>query len=319
MIDLGATQRNLTAVSWAHAVNSQAELRAALDGMLNFPKNPWKNNVFNWYLSYLGDIDMIEADIVLGTLVDDPTQEQQPVMGHPPANSSDISLAQFLNLILEFNQQQSEAKRKGVKLDFKSTEVFTGSLSILSEMWSKMNYPVWINADILAGPVDNTQTKPVDADVFLQGCKTFKNAVLSIGWTTRWGSNFSEGHYTIKQIYQMASAIDRNQVTQEITFPVRAGIAADSQAELQSLYRAVTKSNVVTLTVWSSKNDFVDVTKLQDLICNFGLDKVYLDVPEELEDKLFLECSGGANILSTGKWFCLAFIALHIYVLKYLF
>lgn len=69
-----------------------------------------------------------------------------------------------------------------------------------------MNYPVWINADILPGPVNSTGT-PVDADRFLTGCKSLTSSVLSIGWTTRWGSNYTEGAYNDTQIDSMIDSI----------------------------------------------------------------------------------------------------------------
>lgn len=58
-------------------------------------------------------------------------------MGHPPATVSDITLSSFLNQILEFNNKKVDAK-KGVKLDFKSIEVFSGSLDMLTNLWTKV-------------------------------------------------------------------------------------------------------------------------------------------------------------------------------------
>lgn len=66
-------------------------------------------------------------------------------MAHPPANESDITLKSFLTQIWEFNGNSTTEKQKGVKLDFKSTDVFQNSLPILNEMWNT-KYDVWINA-----------------------------------------------------------------------------------------------------------------------------------------------------------------------------
>lgn len=65
-----------------------------------------------------------------------------------------------------------------------------------------------------------------------------------------------------------------------ITFPVRAGIAAQSQQNLHRLVNSVSQENNVTLTIWSSANDAVNVDSLRKLIFSFGLDRVYIDVPE---------------------------------------
>lgn len=247
---------------------------------------------------------MIEADIVYGYLIDDPTQLLQPVMGHPPSGavspppiqSSDISLVTFLTQILNFNKQTTNDKQKGVKLDFKSTDVFQNSLPMLNQLWPVMDYPVWINADIYSGPLNNTQTTPVDAQIFFDGIKTLSNATLSTGWTTRWGSNFTDGSYTDSQVNQMIDGIKRNNVANPITFPVRAGIAAQSIAQLDHLYKSLNDSNQVTFTIWSSVNDSVDVKKLKEMIFHFGIDKVYVDVPEELSDQLRLDVNAGFSL-----------------------
>uniref|UniRef100_A0A336MEX1 CSON000541 protein n=2 Tax=Culicoides sonorensis TaxID=179676 RepID=A0A336MEX1_CULSO len=285
--------RNLTSIRWAHAVNSQKLLDEALHG----------------------PIDMIEADIVLGLLTNNASAPEQPVMGHPPANTSDISLEQFLEQILEFNNNQNNSSaKKGVKLDFKSTEVFIGSQSLLENVWNKMDYPVWINADILSGPVNNTNTIPVDPDVFLRICNaSFPSAVLSIGWTTKWGPDYKEGKYEDTHIENMKSAITVHEVKNELTFPIRAGIAANSNLELKNLFLDLNKTNDVTMTIWSSQGDFVDVEKLRNLIFDFGLDKIYLDVPQELENQLRLDKNGSnSSQIST----CLGFLVLAFIVLN---
>ncbi|XP_053959730.1 protein FAM151B [Anastrepha ludens] len=257
---------NLTAITWAHAVNSQKELNEALES----------------------DINMIEADIVLGKLNN--TGDDLPVMAHPPANSSDLSLMEFLLRILEHNEENIEAA-KGVKLDFKSIEVFEGSLEILSELIPLMSYPIWLNADIISGPVNQSDTVPVDPERFFAGAAKFETAVLSIGWTTLWGANYTEGAYTEQEIEEMLVAIKNNNVTAKqhpITFPVRAGIAANSMDQLHSLVAAVNETNESSITIWSSDNDFVDVEKLRKLIFSFGFDRVYLDVPDALAGQLDL-------------------------------
>jgi hypothetical protein len=151
-----------------------------------------------------------------------------------------------------------------------------------------MDMPVWINADIYEGPLNSTSV-PVAADAFFAGAKSFPSAILSTGWTTRWGSNFTDGQYTTEQINQMINGIKKNNVKNPITFPVRAGIAAQSISTLDYLYDSLKATNNVTFTIWSSDNDFVDVEQLRKMIFHFGLDKVYVDVPEKLSEKLRLD------------------------------
>lgn len=74
---------------------------------------------------------MIEADIVLGKL--NGAGEDIPIMGHPPANTSDLTLESFLQQVTAFNTNATNTTRKGVKLDFKTIEVFEKSIQIVSQ------------------------------------------------------------------------------------------------------------------------------------------------------------------------------------------
>lgn len=67
---------------------------------------------------------MLEADIVLGHLTGH-EGPPIPIMAHPPAVTSDISLATFLSTVAQYNNLNS--KQKGVKLDFKSIDAFEAS------------------------------------------------------------------------------------------------------------------------------------------------------------------------------------------------
>ncbi|CAH1163958.1 unnamed protein product [Phaedon cochleariae] len=261
---------DLTLVTWAHAVNNASYLNSIL------------NN---------DAIMMIEADIVLGTL--NGSTEIIPIMGHPPNNTSDLSLAQFMERISDFNaKSNSTSSRKGVKLDFKTIEAFNNSVATITASNSTGKYPLWINADILRGPT-NATADPVNADQFLSISQQFNNTVLSIGWTTRF-TNISTG-YSDTNIEDMNNTITKNNVTNEITFPVRAALAANSLPQMKKLLNAVNGS---TLTIWSSdENDKVDVASLKTLIADVGHTKVYLDVPEHLR-KQILSNSGNRMAMS---------------------
>ncbi|XP_060530348.1 protein FAM151B [Cylas formicarius] len=262
---------NLTKITWAHAVNNQSYLDEVLnnDGIM-----------------------MIEADISLGKVNGD--DKVVPIMAHPPDNTSDISLESFLQQIDAFNQD--ETNRKGVKLDFKTIEVFNSSLDIVGK-YEKASYPIWINADILPGPID-ASTLPVDADQFLENIARFPNATLSIGWTTMYGATMT-GSYDTEQIDAMLDVIERHKISQAITFPVRAGLAAESRDLMKKLLGAVDGS---TLTIWSSHGDNVDVEDLRKLVAMAGINKTYIDVPAELLSQLHLDDlpKGGAIKVTAG-------------------
>lgn len=78
----------------------------------------------------------------MGTLINDPTNTRQPIMAHPPAIVSDISLDKFLGQILDFNNEKEIQNKKGVKLDFKSIEAFEGSLTMLKSLWDSVSFEI---------------------------------------------------------------------------------------------------------------------------------------------------------------------------------
>ncbi|XP_037975282.1 protein FAM151B isoform X2 [Plutella xylostella] len=255
--------KNLTAISWAHAVNNKTYLKTALTG----------------------EISMLEADIVMGTLQgqDGPPL---PIMAHPPATSSDLSLAEFLSTVTQHNKGLKD-KVKGVKLDFKTIEAFEKSQSVIAPYGSgKEKFPLWLNADILPGPVD-APAKPVDPVQFLKLGSQHPHAVLSIGWTTQIGGEIKEGEYSREHIGKMIQIVNENKVSQNVTFPVRACLASNSQPVLLDLLRETSSLNS-TLTVWSSEGDHVTVDRLRALLLTVGLERTYLDVPIDLANKLHL-------------------------------
>lgn len=70
---------------------------------------------------------MLEADVVMGKLSNS-NSTNIPIMAHPPAVESDLSLEDFLNISCNNNSS------KGIKLDFKSNEAFENSTAILAKL-----------------------------------------------------------------------------------------------------------------------------------------------------------------------------------------
>lgn len=99
---------DLTKVVWAHAVNDLSRLRKALSDPT---------------------IMMIEADVVLGFLKFNNGSSRIPIMAHPPAQESDLSLQMFLEITNNFIAKNM---KKGIKLDFKSTESFDASWKVIN-------------------------------------------------------------------------------------------------------------------------------------------------------------------------------------------
>jgi hypothetical protein len=101
---------NLTdsaAITWAHAVNSNAKLAEALSDVKTM---------------------FIEADVLLVT----EAGHVEPVMAHPPATEFDMTFARFLEL--------ATPSAKGLKIDFKSPEAVEPSLRILDAYKNKVYF-----------------------------------------------------------------------------------------------------------------------------------------------------------------------------------
>ncbi|XP_057307312.1 protein FAM151B-like isoform X2 [Hydractinia symbiolongicarpus] len=235
-------------IIWAHAVNSKADLSGALLDV---------------------NIMMLEADVIL-----DPS-DGQPIMAHPPATSSDITLKQWLTEALA-------TPKKGIKLDFKQTKAISPSLEILEDLMENVTAdampPILLNADIIPGP-NNNKTTPVDANVFIRSCSAVENAVLSPGWTTKFVGNASEGYSWehVQRIYKLLKNLK-----QFITFPIRASLASLSKEQLVWLINQ--NEQKFTLTVWTSKKDQFDIKELK-FLRNYKK-QVYYDLPQEDIDRL---------------------------------
>lgn len=252
---------NLTKIEWAHAVNSKEKLDSAL-----------KND----------SVLMLEADVVMGKV----SNITVPVMGHSDTDKSNTTLLDFLSTV------EKENKKKGVKLDFKSTEALHASKDILQKL-NTATYPVFINADILAGP-NEAKEPTVKADEFLKDVKELTNVTLSLGWTTSTEKEGTAG-YTEQQVSDMLKKVQDEKLSQPITYPVRAIFAVKNETTMQKL---VEKSNQTTLTIWSHEDDKVSPEELSKLVKKIGVTKVYLDVPASL--KAGMNVSGASGITVTA-------------------
>lgn len=80
---------------------------------------------------------MLEADVVVGKLNSN-NQTDIPIMAHPPAVESDLSLENFLALNIHSNNT------KGIKLDFKSNQAFEISKPILAKLRANVRIRICI-------------------------------------------------------------------------------------------------------------------------------------------------------------------------------
>ena len=155
---------------------------------------------------------MIEADVNLGYFTGDLIWDLIPIMAYPPQLHSDLSLDLFLDKVIEvgffvvalfssvekilqislliliyFHQalKNNSTLKKGIKLDFKRTDILEESLQILTAKLDLINFPLWINANIIDGPKEYARKglfEIVNADVFLSLANKYApTATVSLG------------------------------------------------------------------------------------------------------------------------------------------
>lgn len=268
--------RRPTQYEWAHAVNSRKLLK---DAVLPAKK-----------------ITAIEADIIFSQA------KQQPVMGHPPAKDSDLTLQEFLDTIVrtKFQGAKGSANKNIVKLDFKSEAAFEPSVSLIRDFLAKTGgapSAVWVNADILAGP--NGSQPLFNASKFIQQALEIGPVVLSVGWTTggsrsesllqkiqRWAKRFTNSElpsvfstepYTPAMVSEMLALLPPGV---PVTFPIKAPLLASSWAALKPLLDRREHS----LTLWYSKSK-MDIPSIQEI---WSL----LESTEELRNRTFYDLKG---------------------------
>jgi len=252
------SERRAITVTWDHAVNSRAHLEKALadEGIM-----------------------MLEADIRLfgeGT-VDQDRSQQLPVMAHDPVTYYDITFEEWIRKVMDSDQ------RKGVKLDFKSTEGFIAALKLLKEMKDRISFPVWINADMLPGPNADKECN-IEAKIFFDEInRNFSQCTVSPGWIT--GANTLRGNekgYTENMIQDMLEAV-KNLKT-HVSFPIRASYVKSSTDQLK---RLLATSERYSLTIWHSDyTENLEVVHLAEAYHVFPKHQIFFDIPKPLMDKL---------------------------------
>ncbi|XP_049764296.1 protein FAM151B isoform X1 [Schistocerca cancellata] len=264
-----------TKVTWAHRVNSRQALTKALND---------------------DTLMMLEADVSFGKVNN--TGEEMPVMAHAVTDNIDLSLAEFLKVV---NETVAPGKvKKGVKLDFKSEMAFNKSRGVIQEARKQMAkpYPLWLNADILVGPV-GADKENVNPDVFLnESSILFPSAGLSVGWTTKVSSG--DSCYTQEHFKNMLAYLQKYNLnnSDNVTLAVRAIYAGRCSEKLVEWLDSNLKNS--TLTLWTGDTDKVDPEPLRNLVTKVSKRRIYVDLPEPLRGQVLNTTTPGSSSSSVG-------------------
>eukprot|EP00043_Microstomoeca_roanoka_P019601 m.223677 g.223677 ORF g.223677 m.223677 type:complete len:270 (-) comp17026_c9_seq4:3418-4227(-) len=211
---------------WSHATNSSARLRQALSA---------------GHLCIEVDVLQSEANV--------------PILAHPPARVSDLSVSDLLQTIINFSEQslaeQHTDEARILKLDFKDPNSVDPTLLLLQEFKVDLvSWEIWLNADILQGP--GGRIPLFDPDDFIVKCKDY--GTLSLGWTTSmYTRTFG---YTLDMAEQMLQLCRKHAIARPPTFALSASYAMESHPVVIQLLTAIDKS---TVTLWGAADDQVTV------------------------------------------------------------
>ncbi|KAJ8270895.1 hypothetical protein GJAV_G00120480 [Gymnothorax javanicus] len=236
-------RRDALYVSWYHSANNKSEMDKAL-----------KSTAM-----------VLEADVnVQG--YNTANETRIPIMAHPPDVYSDNTMDEWLESVLK--------SRKGIKLDFKSIEAVLPSLEILRKRnQTRINRPVWLNADILHGPNVPSFWPVVNSTAFLGLIQSkFPEATISPGWKVLyipWTPS-----YTRAMVEEMYSLV--RDLPQRVTFPVLAVIVKQAWPHLSWL---LSQSSRFSLTLWQGKED-PSVGDLLFIRDNSNPERIYYDIYE---------------------------------------
>jgi hypothetical protein len=210
--------------TWAHGVNSQDKLDAALRAA-----------------SSPAAVNAVEADIIYSQV------QQRPVMGHPPQKDGSLTLESFLEQLRRASFQ-THASKTIVKLDFKSSSAFENGIESVRNYLDHTDFPrgLWLNADIVKGPSGGDPQ--FSAPDFLKLAQGLPDTVLSVGWTT--GGPDCDGPYTQAMVDELLHEL-KAAPGAEVTFPIRATSFRNSWPVLKPLYEIPNYG----VTLWWSQTE----------------------------------------------------------------
>ena len=140
---------------------------------------------------------------------------------------------------------------------------------------------VWLNADILNGPINST-AEPVKAQTLFELGQYFPRFEFSLGWTTNIVKE-RDGFYSTGNIDEMLHILklyDKLLENRKITFALRTIFAIRSTHNIQ---RLLNETNGSTVTLWTAlKTDILECDPIKRLVRTIGVEKCYFDLPNEI-------------------------------------
>lgn len=162
-----------------------------------------------------------------------------------------------------------------------------------------------MNAEVLKGPGAAENPKPLDGAKFIEEAKRMVNVVLSMGWKTVTKADSKEV-YTSAHTKAMEDLLKNTKINSPdykdvpLNFAINAFYALNSKDVLNKFYEGAKKANPVTFTVVVKKDEKVDPKELEKFIQLYGIDHIYMDVPDDLRKQINLTTNGASSLVQFG-------------------
>ncbi|XP_072045274.1 uncharacterized protein [Amphiura filiformis] len=283
---------------YERAFGGKSRLPPSIETMEEAPKSHTGDTLLNYYMTmYMDGIEiswasgvntrdtllevmkdflvmMLEADIDFITSSDKKTKTPIIINSEtkPGDFSGDMTMVEWMSKISKYSN-------KGMKLNFKDDEALRVAFPLLYTMKETLHAPIWIHADVVAGP--NNPKVTVHAKNLLDIIKEFPKVTLSLGWSTEWDPDGHQFSYTWREVINMAKVCAP--IRQHVSFAVRAVFAVRSIRQLKWI---LSLTNRFTITVWANKYDILAIPELYHFRKNMDPKKVYYNLPLNMVEGL---------------------------------
>lgn len=174
-----------------------------------------------------------------------------------------------------------------------------------------------MNAEVLEGPGAQGSPAPVDGVKFIEEAKKLDNVVLSLGWKTITQESAKDG-YTAEHIKAMEEILKNSKINTpdykevSLNFPISAFYAIKSQDNLKKFYDGAKNANPITFTIRSQKEDKVEAKEVEAFVKSYGVEHIYMDLPDDLRKQINLGENKGNGTSSLVQFGLFNLIALAV-------
>jgi len=190
------------------------------------------------------EVMMVEGDISYSEKLG------KAIMAHPPKKDSDLTFEEWIAILCK--------SRKGAKLDFKKlkgekeSKIISSYIKTLKKWDPKI--PLIINADIQQGPNWEKELHiPINPKKFVSVFNDYfnnhnNNAIVSLGWVTKYVENSSNMVYTKEMIDNMLKIAKTTKGN--VTFSIGTDFIKNSIGQVN---RLIENNPSYTITLWGGK------------------------------------------------------------------